>query len=36
MITGPAGYSTRDMWRSGAPLTLLYTAIIVAMVNLVF
>ena len=36
MITGPAGYSARDMWRSGGPLTLLYTAIIVLMVNLVF
>jgi di/tricarboxylate transporter len=36
MITGPAGYSARDMWRSGGPLTLVYTVIIVAMVNLLF
>ena len=36
MITGPAGYTPRDMWRAGGPLTLLYTAIIVLMVNLVF
>ena len=36
MITGPAGYTPRDMWRAGGPLTLLYTVIIVLMVNLVF
>ncbi|WP_240126578.1 SLC13 family permease [Thermomonas alba] len=36
MITGPAGYSVRDMWRSGGPLTLLYTGVIVAMVNLLY
>ncbi|QNN45795.1 SLC13 family permease [Thermomonas brevis] len=36
MITGPAGYSARDMWRSGGPLTLLYTAVIVVMINLMF
>jgi len=36
MITGPAGYSARDMWRSGGPLTLLYTVVIVVMINLMF
>jgi di/tricarboxylate transporter len=36
MVTGPAGYSTRDMWRVGGPLTLGYTAIVVAMVNVLF
>jgi di/tricarboxylate transporter len=36
MITGPAGYTARDMWRSGGPLTLVYTAIIVLMINLLY
>ena len=36
MITGPAGYTARDMWRSGGPLTLVYTTIIVLMINLLY
>ncbi len=36
MITGPAGYTARDMWRAGAPLTLAYTVIIVAMIHLLY
>lgn len=36
MITGPAGYTSLDMWRSGGPLTLVYTAIIVIMINVMF
>jgi len=36
MITGPASYATRDMWRAGAPLSLVYLLIVVAMVNLLF
>ena len=36
MITGPAGYTVRDMWRAGGPLTLVYTGVVVAMVNLLF
>jgi di/tricarboxylate transporter len=36
MITGPAGYTPRDMWRVGGPLTLGYTAIVVGMVNVLF
>jgi di/tricarboxylate transporter len=36
MVTGPAGYRTRDLWRTGAPLTVLYLAVVVAVVNLVF
>ena len=36
MITGPAGYTARDMWRSGGPLTLIYTTIIVVMINLLY
>ena len=36
MITGPAGYSVRDMWRAGGPLSAIYTVIVVLMVNLMF
>jgi di/tricarboxylate transporter len=34
MITGPADYSAKEMWRVGGPVSLLYTVIVVAMVNL--
>lgn len=36
MVTGPAGYRPRDLWRTGAPLTLLYLAVVLVMVNLLF
>lgn len=36
MITGPAGYTSTDMWRTGGPLTLLYTAIIVLVINVMY
>ncbi|AWV08314.1 SLC13 family permease [Marilutibacter maris] len=36
MITGPAGYSAKELWKIGAPLSLVYTAIAVLMVNLLF
>ncbi|MDI9237393.1 SLC13 family permease [Lysobacter sp. LF1] len=36
MITGPAGYTGKELWRIGAPLSLIYTAVIVLMVNLMF
>lgn len=36
MITGPASYNARDLWRVGAPLSLAYLVIVVAMVNLLF
>ena len=36
MITGPAGYTTRELWRIGGPLSLLYTIVAVAMVNVLF
>ncbi|WP_149194808.1 SLC13 family permease [Luteimonas suaedae] len=36
MITGPAGYNARELWRVGAPLSLTYTLVVVAMVNLLF
>jgi di/tricarboxylate transporter len=36
MITGPAGYTSRELWRIGGPLSLVYTLIAVLMVNLLF
>lgn len=36
LIAGPAGYSTRDLMRSGLPLTGVYIVLTVIMVNLVF
>ena len=36
MITGPAGYRPRDLWRTGAPLTLCYLLITLVAVNLMF
>lgn len=36
MITGPAGYTSRDLWRVGAPLSAAYIAIMMIMVHLVF
>ena len=36
MITGPAGYRPRDLWRIGAPLTLFYLLITLVAVNLMF
>lgn len=36
MITGPAGYTTKEMWRVGGPLSLVYTVITVVMVNLLY
>ena len=36
MITGPAGYRPRDLWRTGAPLTLCYLVITLVAVNLMF
>ncbi|GAB1596593.1 SLC13 family permease [Lysobacter claricitrinus] len=36
MITGPAGYSARDLWRIGGPLSLIYSFVIVVMINLMF
>src|SRR5690606_34700223 len=36
MITGPAGYSSRQLWRVGGPLSLLYALVAVTMVNLMF
>ncbi|RDZ29527.1 SLC13 family permease [Lysobacter silvisoli] len=36
MITGPAGYTGKELWRIGGPLSLIYTVVIVVMVNLLF
>ncbi|KRG87715.1 potassium transporter TrkA [Stenotrophomonas daejeonensis] len=36
MVMGPAKYTPREMWRIGAPLSLLYTVIVVVMINIMF
>jgi len=36
MITGPAGYKPADLWKVSGPLSLLYLAIVVVAVNLMF
>ncbi|MCW4454697.1 SLC13 family permease [Flavobacterium sp. MXW15] len=36
MITGPANYQPRVLWRVGGPLALIYTVVVVAMINLMF
>ena len=36
MITAPAGYTAKELWRVGGPLSLIYTAIVVLVVNLLF
>jgi di/tricarboxylate transporter len=35
MITGPAGYQSKELWRTGAPLTAIYLSIILIVVNVV-
>jgi len=36
MIIGPAGYKARELWKIGLPISLIYTVVVVAMVNLLF
>lgn len=36
MVAGPANYTARQLWRVGGPLSLIYTVVVVAMVNLMF
>jgi len=36
MITGPANYSARELWRVGGPLSMIYALIVVIMVNILF
>ncbi len=36
MITGPANYTSRDLWRVGGPLSLAYLVVIVIVINLMY
>lgn len=36
IIAGPGGYRSKDFWRIGAPLTLIYLVIMLVMVNVIF
>jgi di/tricarboxylate transporter len=36
MIVGPAGYQTRELWRNGLPITVIYMAVALVAVNLMF
>jgi di/tricarboxylate transporter len=36
MITGPANYTSRDLWRVGGPMSMVYLAIIVVVINLLY
>ena len=36
MVVGPANYTSRDLWRGGGPLSLVYLAIIVLVINLLY
>ena len=36
MITGPAGYSGKELWKIGGPLSLIYTVVTVLMINILF
>ncbi|UNK50855.1 SLC13 family permease [Lysobacter sp. S4-A87] len=36
MITGPAGYTSKELWKIGGPLSLIYTVVIVVMINLLY
>jgi di/tricarboxylate transporter len=36
MVTGPANYTGRDLWRVGGPLSLAYLVVIVIAINLLY
>jgi len=36
MIVGPANYTSRQLWRVGGPLSLVYTVVVVLAVNALF
>ncbi|RYZ72841.1 MAG: SLC13 family permease [Lysobacteraceae bacterium] len=36
MITGPANYTSGQLWRVGGPLSLIYTGVVVLVINLMF
>ena len=36
LITGPGGYRPRELWKIGVPLSLIYTVVVVVVINLMF
>ena len=36
MVVGPANYTSRQLWRVGGPLSLIYTMVVVLAVNVLF
>jgi di/tricarboxylate transporter len=36
MVTGPANYTSKQLWRIGGPMSLVYTVTVVAVVNLMY
>ena len=36
MITGPGGYNSKNLWRIGSPLVLIYLAVMLIAVNILF
>ncbi|QQP95787.1 SLC13 family permease [Lysobacter enzymogenes] len=36
MISGPAGYSGKELWKIGGPLSLIYTVVTVLMINVLY
>jgi di/tricarboxylate transporter len=36
MVTGPANYTSKQLWRVGGPLSLIYTLVVVIAVNILF
>ena len=36
MVTGPANYTSRQLWRIGGPMSLIYTITVVGVVNLMY
>ncbi len=36
MVTGPANYTSKQLWRIGGPMSLIYTITVVAVVNLMY
>ena len=36
MVTGPANYSSKQLWRIGGPMSLIYTITVVGVVNLMY
>ena len=36
MVMGPASYTSKQLWRIGGPLSLIYTLVVVCMINLMY